>query len=98
DAGAELTVNSEYSEKVDPYKDGMSEEVDKEFTERYLSFFKLFLKHQDKIERVTLWGVNDGDSWKNNWPIRGRTDYPLLFDRDNQPKEVVNEIIKAARP
>ncbi len=98
DAGAELTVNSEYSEKVDPYTDGLPEDVNKEFTDRYLSFFKLFLKHQDKIERVTLWGVNDGDSWKNNWPIRGRTDYPLLFDRDNQPKAVVKEIIKAARP
>jgi endo-1,4-beta-xylanase len=43
--------------------------------------------------RVTMWGVSDGDSWKNNFPARGRTDYPLLFDRDHQPKGVVNQLI-----
>lgn len=98
DAGAELTNMFEYRPEMDPYTSGsMTAEAEKEFTDRYLSFFKLFMKHQDKIERVTLWGVNDGHSWKNNWPIRGRTDYPLLFDRENNPKPVVNEIIKAAK-
>ncbi|HBG57656.1 MAG TPA: 1,4-beta-xylanase, partial [Porphyromonadaceae bacterium] len=36
----------------------------------------------------------DGDSWKNNFPARGRTDYPLLFDRDHQPKAVVTQLIE----
>jgi endo-1,4-beta-xylanase len=48
------------------------------------------------ISRVTLWGVNDAQSWKNNWPVRGRTDYPLLFDRKNQAKPVVQKIIEEA--
>src|SRR5699024_2696643 len=77
-AGAEASANVEYKQKMVPYLDGLPEDVQKAFNERYLSFFKLFLKHQDKISRVTLWGVNDGHSWKNGWPIRGRTDYPLL--------------------
>ena len=97
DAGAELTVNSEYKNEMDPYVDGMTAEAEKAFSDRYLDFFKLFIKHQDKIDRVTLWGVNDGNSWKNGWPIRGRTDYPLLFDRENNAKPVVSEIIKAAQ-
>lgn len=97
DAGAELTNMFEYRPEMDPYTSGMTAEAEKEFSDRYLSFFKLFMKHQDKIERVTLWGVNDGHSWKNNWPIRGRTDYPLLFDRENNPKPVIYEIIKAAK-
>jgi endo-1,4-beta-xylanase len=63
---------------------------------RYLDFFKLFLKHKDVITRVTLWGVTDAQSWKNNWPIWGRTDYPLLFDRNFQPKPVVKKIIAEA--
>ncbi len=41
-------------------------------------------------------GVNDNQSWRNNWPMKGRTDYPLLFDRKNQPKEVVPQLIKLA--
>lgn len=97
EVGAEVSTNFEYSQKVDPYIDGLPIDVQDAFTDRYLSFFQLFIKHQDKIERVTLWGVNDGNSWKNNWPIRGRTDYPLLFERDNKPKAVVKEIIKAVQ-
>lgn len=97
DAGAELTNVFEYRKEMDPYVNGLTPEVEADFSDRYLSFFKLFLKHQDKIERVTLWGVNDGNSWKNGWPIKGRTDYPLLFDRNNKPKPVVRSIIEAGQ-
>ena len=43
-----------------------------------------------------MWGLNDAQTWRNNWPIRGRKDYPLLFDRENQPKPIVARIIEAA--
>jgi len=48
--------------------------------------FKVYLKHRDVIDRVTFWGVADGDSWLNNWTIKGRTNYPLLFDRAGRAK------------
>ena len=54
---------------------------------------RLFIKYKDKIERVTFWGVNDGQSWLNNWPIRGRTNYPLLFDRNYKPKPAFEKVI-----
>jgi endo-1,4-beta-xylanase len=92
DAGAELTDTEAYQEKLNPYTESLPEDVETAFTERYLEFFKLFLKHEDKISRVTTWGVADHHSWKNNWPVRGRTDYPLLFDRDYQPKPIVNAL------
>jgi endo-1,4-beta-xylanase len=57
----------------------------------------LFLKHKDKISRVTFWGVNDGQSWLNNWPVRGRTNYPLLFDREYKPKPAYDKIIALAQ-
>jgi len=63
---------------------------------RYSDFFKLFLKYDDAFTRVTVWGVNDALSWKNGFPVRGRTDYPLLFDRKNQPKSVVQVLIDLA--
>ena len=52
--------------------------------------------HADIVDRVTAWGVSDGDSWKNGFPIRGRKDYPLLFDRNYQPKPWVKEVIEEA--
>ena len=71
--------------------------MESKLANRYKEFFALFLKHHDKIDRVTLWGVTDADSWKNNWPVRGRTDYPLLFDRNYQAKPFVREIIEMAK-
>lgn len=88
--GAEVSANFQYSKETDPYKDGLPSTVENMFNDRCLDFFKLFVKYDQAITRVTFWGVNDSDSWKNNWPVRGRTDYPLLFDRNNNPKSVVD--------
>lgn len=95
--GAEISDEAEYQEKMNPYAEGLPEEVEKALNQRWLDFFMLLLKHQEKIERVSTWGISDEHSWKNNWPIQGRTNYPLLFDRDYQPKPAVEEIIKAAK-
>lgn len=94
--GAEISANFEYQKKLNPYTEGLPDSVNTAFENRYLDFFKLFLKHKKVITRVTLWGVNDGLSWKNNFPVRGRTDYPLLFDRKNQAKPVVQKLIDEA--
>lgn len=92
--GAELTDVSEYRDELNPYVNGLPDDVMKALGQRYVDFFALYLKHSDKITRVTVWGVGDGNSWKNGWPIRGRTDYPLLFDRSYEPKPFVKDIIK----
>ena len=94
--GADVRASFEYQEKMNPYPDGLPDEVAKAWNDRYMRFFEIFLKHREKVKRVTLWGVSDNHSWKNNWPIRGRTDYPLLFDREFQPKPVVGEIMQTA--
>ena len=94
--GAEVSASFEYKKEMNPYPDGLPEEVSKAWTERMNDFFRLFLKHHNLITRVTLWGVADQNSWRNDWPMRGRTDYPLLFDRNYQPKPVVGLIIKEA--
>jgi endo-1,4-beta-xylanase len=94
--GADVANRFDYSEEMDPYKDGLTEEARSALDKRYLDFFKVCLKHKDKISRVTVWGVNDSQSWRNNWPIEGRTDYPLLFDRQNKAKPIVKDIIDEA--
>ncbi|GAB2483440.1 endo-1,4-beta-xylanase [Algoriphagus taiwanensis] len=84
--GADLSINFAESEEWNPFKEGISPEQEKELVDRYISLFDLFQKHGDKISRVTFWGLHDGSSWLNNWPVRGRTNYPLLFDRDKRLK------------
>ena len=94
--GADLSANEEYRQQFNPYTEGVPEEAMQAWTNRMLDYFKLFMKYQDKVTRVTTWGVSDGRSWKNDFPVRGRKDYPLLFDRNQQAKPVVGEIIKMA--
>jgi endo-1,4-beta-xylanase len=95
--GADIAQNFELKKKLNPYTEGLPDSVQTELAERYAELFALFLKHRDKISRVTFWGVHDGKSWKNNFPVRGRTDYPLLFDRQLQPKPAFFAVIKAAQ-
>jgi endo-1,4-beta-xylanase len=83
---AEISTNAAYRETLNPYKDGLPKEIDDKLTKRYEEIFKILLKHRDKIDRVTFWGASDDVSWKNNFPMRGRTNYPLLFDRQHKPK------------
>ncbi|MDP9348602.1 MAG: endo-1,4-beta-xylanase, partial [Gemmatimonadota bacterium] len=66
--------------------------------QRYADFFRVYRKHRDVITRVTFWNVTDADSWLNNWPVRGRTNHPLLFDWRGQPKPAFSEVVRAARP
>lgn len=91
--GADIANTAEYKHSLNPYSDGLPKEIYERWHQRYTDFFRLFLKHQDKISRVTLWGLSDADTWKNDWPIKGRTDYPLLFDRNVEPKPLVQALI-----
>lgn len=92
--GANVSDWAEYREQLNPYKDGLPEDVSAQWNARMKSFMDLFLKHSDVVTRVTAWGVSDEDSWKNGWPIPGRTDYCLLFDRNHEPKPFLNEYTK----
>ncbi len=92
--GADVNQKAEASEKMNPYPKVLPDSIQTQLAERYEAIFKLFLKHQDKISRVTFWGVNDGQSWLNGWPMKGRTNYPLLFDREFKPKDAYNKVLK----
>lgn len=90
-------MTPEQAAVMNPYTKGLPDDVAKMQGEKYREAFELFLKHKDKIGRVTLWGVHDGHSWLNNFPVRGRTEYALLFDRQLQPKPAFTAIVEAAK-
>ncbi|MDR0962184.1 MAG: endo-1,4-beta-xylanase [Mediterranea sp.] len=95
--GANISDREAYRKEIDPYKEGLPDSVSTKWTNRMGDFFDLFLKNKSNMLRVTVWGVTDATSWKNGFPVPGRTDYPLLFDRNNQPKPIVNRIIEDAK-
>ncbi len=94
---AEISTRFENSEEMNPYPDKLPDSVETQLAQRYADIFKLFNKHADKVSRVTLWGLHDGLSWKNNFPIRGRTDYTLLFNRQMEPKKAYHSVINTVK-
>ncbi len=91
--GAEVSQNFAYREKLDPYRNGITKEGTRKFEQRYLEIFKIINRHRDQISRVTFWGVDDGTSWLNGFPVPGRTNYPLFFDRQYKAKPIMKKVI-----
>ena len=92
---ADVSNNASYSKELDPYKDGLPKEIEKKLADRYKSLFMLYMKYEKNIDRVTFWGLTDRNTWLNNWPIRGRTNYPLPYNRDMSVKaDVKKEILQ----
>jgi len=94
---ADINMKAGYNEKMNPYPNGLPDSMQEKLSTGYENLFLLFLKHKDVISRITFWGVNDGQSWLNNWPVRGRTNYPLLFDRNFKPKPAFYKVIEAKK-
>jgi len=79
----------------DPYANGCPPEILQQQASDYAKLFRLFRKHADKITRVTFWNLHDGRSWLNSWP-RKRTNHPLLWDRQLQPKPAFATVMAVA--
>jgi endo-1,4-beta-xylanase len=95
--GAEVSQNFsrfEGDSKMNPYPEKLPKSIQIKLAKRYKDIFQLFIKHSDKISRVTFWGVMDKHSWLNDWPIKGRTNYPLLFNRKYQAKKAHQALIE----
>jgi len=99
---ADVSLKVQQDPKLNPYANGLPDDVQQALAKRYAGLFAVYLKHRAEMSRVTFWGVTDGDSWLNNWPVRGRTSYPLLFDRSGKPKPAFDAVISqekiAAKP
>ena len=92
--GADVNQRYEANSTMNPYPAGLPTEIQNKLAQEYGDLFQLFRRYQDKITRVTFWGVEDGHSWLNGWPIPGRTNYPLLFDRNLKPKPAYYTVIQ----
>ena len=97
---ADISARFDGVKGLNPYPDALPDSVQQQLAQRYAELFSIFLKHRNSLGRVTFWGVTDANSWLNDWPIRGRTAYPLLFDRAGRPKTAFAAVLKtaAARP
>jgi endo-1,4-beta-xylanase len=94
--GAEVD-RSKADSALDPYRQGLPPDVQQRLARRYADVFALFARLRAHLPRVTFWGVTDGSSWLNNFPIRGRTNHPLLWDREGRPKPAFDAVVEVLR-
>lgn len=79
--GADVSMRAGPAPNLNPYAAALPDSMQLKLARRYEDLFRVYLANKDAIDRITFWGVADGDSWLNGWPVPGRTSYPLLFDR-----------------
>jgi endo-1,4-beta-xylanase len=94
-AGADLDNRASRTDANDPYRDGLPVAKQQELAKRYADVFALFVKNKAVLTRVTFWGVTDARSWLNNFPVRGRVNHPLLWDRDGKEKPAFSAVLDA---
>ena len=83
----------EFKTYLDPYQKGLPADIQQKLANRYAELFEIFYRKRDKIDRVTFWGVQDGMSWKNDYPIPNRNNYPLLWNRNFQAKPALKAVL-----
>jgi endo-1,4-beta-xylanase len=98
--GPSADLSATEKEGLDPYKTGLPDDMQQKLAERYGALFSIFMRYP-QVTRVTLWGTTDGGTWLNNFPVHGRTNHPMLFDRQLQPKpafQAVLDVLQSAKP
>lgn len=95
--GADLALQMQMREETNIYADGLPPDKQRELAERYGAIFRLFVAHRDHISRVTFWALTDADTWLNGFPVPGRVNHPMLWDRERRPKPALDAVLAALR-
>ncbi len=59
----------------------------------YHNIFSVFREYKELVTSVTFWGISDRYTWKDNFPVRGRKDWPMLFDMKGEKKSSFEKIV-----
>lgn len=94
---ADISRREQADPALNPYSAGLPDDVQEKLARRYAELFEVFLRHRKEITRVTFWGLDDGQSWLNHFPIRGRTNHPLLLNRELLPKPAFFAVLRKGK-
>ncbi|MEI6277253.1 MAG: endo-1,4-beta-xylanase [Prolixibacteraceae bacterium] len=89
----ELDVSIYSQEEKNPADHLFTAEKEQRQIDKYKMVFGVFRDYRKVITGVTFWNVSDKSSWLDNFPVRGRKNYPLLFDQNMNPKKAYREVV-----
>ena len=90
----ELDVSVYSWDETDPSDNVFTAERELKQAEKYEMIFRVFRDYKNVITGITFWNISDKSSWLDNFPVKGRKNYPLLFDQNLKPKKAFLEVIK----
>jgi endo-1,4-beta-xylanase len=73
--------------------DAFTPEIEQKQSKQYKMVFDVFREFQSVITGVTFWNITDKYTWLDTYPVKGRKNYPLLFDQNAQPKKAYWEVV-----
>ncbi len=97
-SGADISDIFAYRPEMDPYINGLTKEQNDKMEQFWVDFYTMLIRHHKDINRLCFWCLNDAVSWRNDFPIKGRTDYATLLTRENQLKPFVARLIELVSP
>ena len=68
-------------------------ELEQKQADQYAMVFKVFREYKSVISGVTFWNISDKHTWLDEYPVKGRKNYPLLFDQNLQPKKAYWSVV-----
>ena len=68
-------------------------EMEQKQADQYAMVFKVFRKYKSVISGVTFWNISDKHTWLDTYPVRGRKNYPLLFNQNFEPKKAYWSVV-----
>ena len=81
---------------ANPFPNGLPPEMQEKLARRYGEIVAAIVRHP-AVTMIGFWGTHDGRSWLNDYPVKKRTNHPLLFDRQYNPKPAFDAVIKALK-
>jgi endo-1,4-beta-xylanase len=94
DISVYLKEHTRRDRKPGDENDSFTPEQEQKQMDMYRMCFTTFRKYKKNLSAVTFWNISDRNSWLDNFPVQGRKDYPLLFDKNLQPKKAFWEVVK----
>lgn len=73
--------------------DSYTSELQNKQAQQYKMVFDVMRKYKDVIGNVTFWNVSDRYTWLDDYPVKDRKNYPLLFDINLKPKKAYYEVV-----
>ncbi|MCL4640890.1 MULTISPECIES: endo-1,4-beta-xylanase [Olivibacter] len=73
--------------------DALTPALEEKQIAQYEMIFSVFRKYKSHITSVTFWNLSDRYSWLDHYPVQGRKNYPLLFDRNLERKKAYYKVV-----